>query len=82
MQYYFFPTDFYYPKPPSSIKAAGTTDHQRGVVPFKPPVDVSDSGADAADQNSPSFKIVKVRTTADKRLRTQNLASKNNVIYK
>ncbi|KAL8489416.1 hypothetical protein ACS0TY_025356 [Phlomoides rotata] len=76
MQYYFFPTDFYYPKPPS------TTDHQhRRVVPCKPPVEVSDSDADVADQNPPSYKIVKVRPLTI-RLRTQNLASKSNVIYK
>lgn len=79
MQYYFFPTDFYYPKPPSSIKS--TTDQHRRVVPLKAPVDAPDSDADVADQNSTSYKIVKVRPLTI-HLRTQNFASKCNVIYK
>ncbi|KAG8372044.1 hypothetical protein BUALT_Bualt12G0025700 [Buddleja alternifolia] len=65
LQYYFFPTDFYYPRPPS-VNGDTSSHDQRQVLPVKNPLNQETDIADAlqvknaTDQNTRSYKVVKV----------------------
>ncbi|KAL8041351.1 hypothetical protein ABFX02_10G159500 [Erythranthe guttata] len=93
MQYYFFPTDFYYPRPPPAAvdTSADTTRSQQAVKvnrdQMDEPADHSGAhlkGADelAADKNCRSYKVVKIPALTISHIPTQKVTSKSNYLYK